>query len=66
MVIDCFVLLYTGKSFGVAVHPEQEKVFFTTYSGRGVEVVKADGSDRTKLFSGTEYLLGITLDTTER
>ena len=60
------VLLYTGRSLGVAVHSEEEKVFFTTYDGRAVEVVKADGSDRTNLFNGTEYLLGMTLDTKKR
>ena len=50
----------------MAVHPEEEKVFFTTYNEGAVEVVKADGSDRTKLFGGREYLIGMTLDTKKR
>ena len=48
------------------MHPEEEKIFFTLYDNRTVEVVKTDGSDRTELFGGTEHLIGIALDTKKR
>jgi len=49
------------------VLPGEDKVYFTTYEPRTVEVINADGSGRTELFKDpSKHLVAITIDTKQR
>ena len=62
----CLVVPYTVTSFGIAVISEEAKVFFTKNGEGTVNVVHADGSDRSRIFRSEQNLLGLAIDLKQR
>ena len=65
-MLTYLVVPYTVQSFGIVVLSEEAKVFFTRYVQGAVDVVHVDGSGRTSIYTGGQYLLGLAIDSKQR
>ena len=54
------------RLYGLAIDPVEDKLYFSNYFGKKIEVVRVDGSGRTIFINCTTKPRGLTMDLKER